>query len=39
MKDKNFPDDINSKSLTELTEKLTALDLRFGMDISVYMED
>ena len=27
------------KSLTELTEKLTALDLRFGMDISIYMED
>ncbi len=35
LKFKNF----GRKSLTELTEKLTALDLRFGMDISIYMED
>ena len=35
LKFKNF----GRKSLTELTEKLTALDLRFGMNISVYMED
>ena len=35
LKFKNF----GRKSLTELTEKLTALELRFGMDISIYMED
>ena len=35
LKYKNF----GRKSLTELTEKLTALELRFGMDISPYIEE
>ena len=35
LKFKNF----GRKSLTELTEKLTALELRFGMDISPYIEE
>jgi len=35
LKFKNF----GRKSLTELTEKLTVLELRFGMDISPYIEE
>jgi len=35
LKFKNF----GRKSLTELTEKLTALDLRFGFDISPYIKE
>ena len=35
LKFKNF----GRKSLTELTEKLTTLELRFGMDISPYIEE
>ena len=35
LKFKNF----GRKSLTELTEKLTQLDLKFGMDITPYIEE